>query len=272
VLNATRLEGGNVRVDWDVTDAHGRPFATVRASNVRPFANQAVDLPDVLQLENVLAAVVAKAPNEQPPILRLFAPDGTPLRAGSIPWNAQPYMFQVSNPVAGTYRVGLDMNTGTYSGQIGAEKPLVLLDAAVAAMSYPDTAVADAWFRHEVSVTNPSQADLGTATWTVTLANPGVSLRPKDVVLQMRVGGVWQRVTLSAVNGQLVGTVVTDVNLAAGATHTWELRTQPRVAGALTFTNVFQSASTNASASATVTVTLGAAASWGSQEFAGVTG
>ncbi len=266
VLNPTRAEGGSVRVDWDLTDAQGIPFATVRASNVRPF----MDLPEVLQLEGVLAAVTAKAPNEQLPILRLFAPDGLPLRAGSIGWNAQPYTFQVPGPVPGAYRVGLEVNTGTYSGLVSAEKPLVLLDSAAATLTYPEVAVTDAWFRHQATVTNPSSADLGTATYTVTLANPAISLRPANVVLQVRVNGVWQRVTLTAAGGgQLTGTVATGLALTPGASHTFELRTQPRVTGPLTFTNTFHSAATTATASATVTVAMAAAATpFGGRHFA----
>jgi hypothetical protein len=270
VLNPTRQEGGTVRVDWDLTDAHGIPFATVRASNVRPF----LDLPEVLQLEGVLAAVTGKAPNEQLPILRLFAPDGTALRAGSLPWNAQPYTFQVPDPVAGAYKVGLEVNTANYSGLVSAEKPLVLLDSALATMTFPEVAVTDSWFRHETTVSNPSAVDLGLAAYTVTLANPNISLRPRDVVVQVRVGGVWERVTLTAAGGgQLTGTVATGLGLAPGASHTFELRTQPRVTGPLTFTSQFQSAATNASASATVAVAMAtAAAPFGGRHFAALGG
>lgn len=125
-LAASGQEGGaKVRVDWDVTDASGHPYATVLATGVRPFA----DLPDVLPLENVVAAVRGEAPQEQLPILRFFAPDGTPLRAGSIGWNAQPFSFDVADPRPGRYRVALELNTGGYSGQVAAETPVVLVPA-----------------------------------------------------------------------------------------------------------------------------------------------
>lgn len=265
-LAATREPEGMVRVDWEVTDAYGHPFATVLASDVRPFVN----LPGVLPLEDVLAAVRAEAPNEELPILRLFGPDGAALRAGSIGWNAQPFRFEVPDPRAGVYRVGLDLDTGTYSGPVAAEVPLVLLDEAVATMTYPDAAYADVWFRHEVRLHNPSQADLGTATWTVRLANPSVNLRPKDVVLQIRVGGAWQRVRLTADAGVLTGTVVADVSAASGSDHTWQLRTRVRVDGPLTFTNEFHGTQVDATVGDTVTVTPAPAGyrAWGEHVFA----
>lgn len=229
-------DGKKVRVDWDVTDAFGHPYATVLATPVRPFA----DLPDVLPLENVVAAVRGEAPQEQLPILRFFAPDGTPLRAGSIGWTAQPFTFDVADPRPGRYRVGLELDTGTYSGQVTAEAPVVLLDAPVVRTSVPATATQDEWLRHEVGIENPSAADLGQVDWSVTIAQDGTALRPKDVTLQLRVGGVWQKVTLNASDGKLVGTVVSPVTLAPGVAHSWPLRVMPKVAGTLSITNSFR--------------------------------
>lgn len=234
-------DGTRVRVDWDVTDAFGHPYATVLATGIRPFA----DLPAVLPLEDVVAKVRGEAPQEQLPILRLHAPDGTPLRAGSIGWNAQPFTFDVADPQPGRYRVALELETGTYSGQIAAQTPLVLLDQPVVRTSYPATAPADGWFRHEVGIENPSSADLGEVTWTVTLAKDGTALRPKDVALQLRVDGAWQKVTLTASDGKLVGTVVAPVGLAPGAVHDWRLRTRPKVAGVLSITNSFRGGEVN---------------------------
>jgi hypothetical protein len=208
------------------------------------------------------------------PILRLFAPDGTALRAGSLPWNAQPYSFQVPDSVAGAYKVAIEVNTATYSGLVSAEKPLVLVDSAVASMTYPEAAVTDSWFRHQATVANPSAVDLGTAAYTITLANPNISLRPRDVVVQVRVNGAWARVTLTAAGaGQLTGTVATGLGLTPGASHTFELRTQPRVTGPLTFTSQFQSAATSASASAAVAVAMATAATpFGGRHFAALGG
>lgn len=246
----TTSGSAKVRVDWDVTDAFGHPYATVLATGIRPFA----DLPEVLALEDVLAAVRREAPQEQLPILRLFAPDGTPLRAGSIGWNAQPFTFDVADPQPGRYRIGLEVDTGNHSGRVSAETAVVLLDRPVVRTSYPKTAAQDTWLRHEVGVENPSPTDLGQVTWTVTIAQDGTALKPKNVALQLRVGDTWEKVVLTASGGKLVGTVVTSVDLAPGAAHGWQLRARPKVSGTLTITNSFRGDAVNVSATDTIQV------------------
>ena len=238
VSDVTVGDDGQATVDWSVTDAHGLPFATVMASDVRPF----LTLPERARLEDVEGLVRAAAPNELKPILRLFDPNGTPVRAGSINWNARPYTFSVDPSTPdGAYRLKLDVDTGGYSGDITDEATMQVGEPAVADVSVSDTRGAFPVGEHtqyEVTATNSGTADSGSMAWTVRIA-AAKALAPKDVVLRLRVGNTWQRVALTRDGGALTGTVVADTAVAAAATQTWRMSLLLRAPGTYTVTDTF---------------------------------
>ena len=229
---------GKAAVDWSVTDAHGVPFATVMASAVRPF----LSLPERAALEDVEGLVRAAAPNELKPILRLFAPDGTPVRAGSINWNARPYAFTVDPGTPnGAYRLALDVDTGGYSGDLTGEARLRVGPEPVAVVSVTDTRgtfVPGTHTPYDVRATNTGTADSGPMAWTVRVA-AGRPLVPTDVVLRLKVGGKWQRVALTHDNGALTGTVVTAATVAAGSQQAWQLSLLVRTPGTYAVADTF---------------------------------
>lgn len=235
-------EDGKATVDWSVSDAHGLPFATVMATDVRPF----LTLPERAALEDVEGLVRAAAPNELKPILRLFDPNGTPVRAGSVNWNAQPYTFTVDPATPdGAYRLALDLDTGGYSGDITADATLQVGPPAVAEVAVTDTRESFPVGEHtqyDVTATNTGTADSGQLTWTVRVG-AGAALAPRDVVLRLRVGDTWQRVALTRDgSGALTGTVVADAALAAGQSATWRMSLLLRVAGDYSVTDTFSGA------------------------------
>lgn len=230
--------GGQATVDWSVTDAHGLPFATVLASDVRPF----LSLPERVALEDVESLVRAAVPNELKPVLRLFAPDGTPVRAGAVGWNARPFTFTVDPATPnGTYRLALDVDTGGYSGDLTGEARLQVGPAPVAEVTISDTRgtfVPGTHTQYDVAATNSGTAGTGPMTWTVRLAADH-ALTPKDVVLRLRVDDTWQRVSLTRDGDALVGTVVTDAAVAAGEAQTWRMSLLLRTPGAYEVTDRF---------------------------------
>ncbi len=92
--------------------------------------------------------------------------------------------------------------------------------------------------QYDVRATNSGTADSGPVTWTVRIAAEQAPA-PKDVVLRLRVGSTWQRVTLTRDGGALTGTVVADAAVAAGSARTWRLSLLLRTAGAYTVTDTF---------------------------------
>ncbi|MFD1148744.1 S8 family serine peptidase [Saccharothrix hoggarensis] len=221
---------GRATVDWSVTDAHGVPFATVMASAVRPFLN----LPERVALEDVEGLVRAAAPNELKPVLRLFAPDGSPVRAGSINWNARPHTFTVEPGTPdGAYRLALDVDTGGYSGDLTGEARLRVGPEPAPVMSLTDTRgtfVPEAHTEYDVRAVNSGTAASGPMTWTVRVTADR-ALAAKDVVMRLKVDNKWQRVTLANDGGALVGTVVAGAEVAAGAERTWRMSLLLRTPG-----------------------------------------
>jgi subtilisin family serine protease len=238
VGDVTVGDDGKATVDWSVTDANGLPFATIMASNIRPF----LTLPERARLEDVEGLVRAAAPNEIKPILRLFDPKGTPVRAGSINWSARPYTFTLDPSTPdGAYRLALDVDTGGYSGDITGDATLQVGPPAVADVSISDTRGAfpiGVHTQYDVVATNSGTADSGAMTWTVRVAG-AATLAPKDVVLRLKVDGVWQRVALTRDGGSLVGTVTADASVAAGASTTWRMSLQLKVPGTYSVTDTF---------------------------------
>ena len=232
---------GKATVDWSVTDAHGVPFATVMASALRPF----LSLPDRAALEDVEGLVRAAAPNELKPILRLFAPDGTPVRAGAINWNARPYAFTVEPGTPnGAYRLALDVDTGGYSGDLTGEARLRVGPEPVADVSVTDTRGAftpGTHTQYDVRAVNSGTADSGAMSWAVRVAADR-SLAPSEVVLRLKVGATWQRVALTRDGGALVGTVVADAAVAAGSERTWRMSLLVRTPGTYHVTDTFTGA------------------------------
>jgi hypothetical protein len=230
---------GRATVPWSVTDAHGLPFATVLASNVRPFYT----LPDRVALESVEGLLRAAVPNELKPILRMFDPAGKPLRAGAIGWNAQPYTFAFDpNLPNGEYRFALDVATGGYAGQVSDETSMRIGPIPAPAMSISDTRAGSAApgtaMRYDVKATNGGTADSGPLAWTVRVT-AAHALVPQNVVLRVQVDGAWQRVQLRRDGAALVGTVVADASVAAGAARTWRMSVQFQGAGTYTVADSF---------------------------------
>ncbi|MBB4905126.1 S8 family serine peptidase [Actinophytocola algeriensis] len=229
---------GQATVDWSVTDAHGVPFATIMASDVRPF----LTLPERAALEDVEGLVRAAVPNELKPVLRLFAPDGTPVRAGAVDWDARPFTFTLAPGTPdGAYRLALDVDTGGYSGDLTGEASLRVGSEPVAEVAVTDTRgsfVPGTHTQYDVRAVNSGTADSGPMAWTVRIA-AGHTLAPKDVVLRLRVGSTWQRVTLTRDGGALTGTVVADAAVAAGSEQTWRMSLLLRTAGTYTVTDTF---------------------------------
>jgi hypothetical protein len=252
-VRATGDGTGAVSVDWQATDAHGNPFATVLSTGIRPF----LDLPDVLDFADVMDVVRGEAPNEQLPILRLFAPDGAELRAGSVGWDDRPFTFTVDDVAPGSYRLDLELDTGAYRGEVTASTSLVLAEPVTVASTLPATADLDGRFPYEVTVGNAGPDDLGTAAWTVSFAHPDADLRPRDVVLQMRVGDAWERVTLTRDAGRLVGTVLPAVALGAESEQSWRMRLLVRTAGPLTVTDSLRGPGVAVDHTGAVTVAAG---------------
>lgn len=232
-------EGGRTTVPWSVTDAHGLPFATVLASDVRPFYT----LPDRAALESVEGLLRAAVPNELKPVLRLFDPAGKPLRAGSIGWNAQPYTFTFDpNAPDGEYRVKLDVATGGYAGLVSDETSLRIGPIPLPEVSISDTrggtAAPGTAMRYDVRAANAGTADSGPLAWTVRVTAEHAPT-PQNVVLRVQVDGAWQRVQLRRDGAALVGTVVADASVAAGAARTWPLSVQFQGAGTYTVADSF---------------------------------
>ncbi|MGB3439271.1 MAG: S8 family serine peptidase [Actinophytocola sp.] len=229
---------GQATVDWSVTDAHGVPFATIMASDVRPF----LALPERAALEDVEGLVRAAVPNELKPVLRLFAPDGTPVRAGAVNWNARPFTFTLAPGTPdGAYRLALDVDTGGYSGDLTGEATLRVGPEPVAEVAVTDTRgtfVPGAHTQYDVSAVNGGTADTGPMSWTVRIAADH-ALAPKDVVLRLRVGSTWQRVALTRDGDALTGTVVADAALAAGSAETWRMSLLLRTTGSYDVTDTF---------------------------------
>ncbi|WP_291416507.1 S8 family serine peptidase [Actinophytocola sp.] len=253
-------EDGVTTVDWSVTDAHGRPFETIMASDVRPF----LTLPERTKLEDVEGLVRAAAPNELEPILRLFDPAGEPVRAGSIEWDAQPFTFTLDPSTPhGEYRLALDLDTGGYSGDITAATALRVGPEPVADVRVSDTragaAEQNAALRYDVLAANRGTADSGPLAWTVRIAS-GSAVAPKDVVLRVLVDGAWQRVRLTRDGTGLTGTVTGDVALAAGAERTWRMSLLFKQSGTYTVTDTFAGAAVSVTSADDITVAAPVAA------------
>ena len=215
-------DDGRVTVGWDVTDGHGNPFATVLASDLRPF----VTLPAMVRLESIEGLLRAGVPNELKPVLRLFDPSGAPVRAGTVDWSARPYSFTLAAGTPdGRYRLSLESNTGGYDGtvtdaadvQVGDPAPNVGLTVDRPAALASGTEV-----RYPVAATNTGSAAAGPLTWTVTVARAGGPVDRRDVVLRLRTDRGWQRVTLTG-SGTLSATVAGGITLAADAGATWQM-------------------------------------------------
>lgn len=74
--------------------------------------------------------------------------------------------------------------------------------------------------------------------WTVRIAADH-ALAPNDVVLRLRVGSTWQRVTLTRDRDALIGTVVADAAVAAGSDATWRMSLLLRTTGTYTGTDTY---------------------------------
>ncbi|MGX7826210.1 S8 family serine peptidase [Actinokineospora sp. 24-640] len=248
-------ENGSTTVDWSIVDSHGLPFETVIATNVRPF----LTLPERLPLEHVEGVVRGGGPNELKPILRLFDPAGTQIRAGSVEWDAQPFTFSLPADAAdGLYRLELGTNTGGYSGEVSAAKSFRVGPEPAPDVVVSDTrgtsAVAGTALAYDVLAANHGTAASGPLAWTVRLTGEK-ALAPNDVVLKLGTGTSWQRVRLTRDgSGGLVGTVVGDVALAGGAEKTWRLSLLLHTPGTVTVTDTFTGEGTSAVGTDVITV------------------
>lgn len=257
LADATAGAGGEVSLDWRVVDGHGHPFATALATDIEPF----VALPDVLQLEQVEGLLRGAVPNELRPVLRMFDPDGAQVRAGSIAWNAQPYRFTLAPGTPdGRYRLVLEAPTGGYGGtvsdeanlQVGAPAPhLLLTDTRPASATLGDATV------YQVGATNNGGAASGPLSWQFRITRAAGPADSRDVVLRLRVGDEWRRVTLRPDGtGALTGTVTDGFTLAVDASRTWQvsltIRDEP---DAYTVTDRFTGTGVDATNTDTLTLT-----------------
>lgn len=251
----TVADNGVTSVDWSIVDGNGVPFETVIATDVRPF----LALPERLPLEHIEDAVRRAGPNEFTPILRLFDPAGTAIRAGSVEWDAQPFTFTLPADAAdGLYRLELGTDTGGYSGAVSAAKSFRLGPEPAPDVVVSDTrgasAVAGTALAYDVLAANHGTAASGPLAWTVRLTGEA-ALAPSDVVLKLGTGDSWQRVRLTRDgSGGLVGTVVGDVALAEGAEKTWRLSLLLRTPGTVTVTDTFTGEGTSAVGTDVITV------------------
>ncbi len=225
---------GQVTVDWGVTDGYGRPFATVLSGDVRPFRA----LPELVELERIEALIRADASHEQKPLLRLYDPTGTQVRAGSIEWSAQPYSFALdADATGGQWGLALEAGVGGYGETATAAASLQVGDIRLAS-TRPETVVTRSVANYELRAVNDGAA-AGPFTWTVRITGSGGALAPRDVVLRVLTDSGTKRVELASDGaGGLVGTVAEGVTLAPGE-RVWHLSLQVTGAGTYTFVDHF---------------------------------
>jgi hypothetical protein len=117
-LDASFTDGTEFTADWQVTDAHGHPFTKIASTALRPF----VDLPDVLELEQVAGHVESLAPNPGEVIMRVFDPDGQGLHGGGIDWEDRTVVRDLADMTddmtPGAYTLEIEIDTGLYSGTL----------------------------------------------------------------------------------------------------------------------------------------------------------
>lgn len=231
-------DAGKAALDWDVTDAHGVSFATVLAGEERPF----LDLPERTRLEDVEGLVRAAAASEVKPVLRLYNPQGTEIRAGSINWNARPYPLELGADIPdGTYGLKLEVGTGGYSGDLSAQANAHVGPPPAPQVSVSDTRGAFDLRKNtefDVTATNSGNAGSGPMTYTVRISGPD-DLRAKDVTLRLKDGPRWKAVRLTGGDGVLTAKLVSDVDLAAGASQTWRLSLRIEKPGNYQITDTF---------------------------------
>ncbi|WP_153392994.1 S8 family serine peptidase [Ornithinicoccus halotolerans] len=105
-------DGTEVTVDWGLADGYGHEVEVVLSGEVRPF----LDLPEVLDLEDVTAQVRAMTSEEGQLLMRLRS-GSTDIRAGSIGWDDRPVVFEQELD-SGVYKVIIEADTGSYSGEL----------------------------------------------------------------------------------------------------------------------------------------------------------
>jgi hypothetical protein len=132
--------------------------------------------------------------------------------------------------------------TGGYAGQVSDETSLRIGPVPAPAMSISDTRAGSAApgtaMRYDVKAANSGTADSGPLAWTVRVT-AAHALVPQNVVLRVQVDGAWQRVQLRRDGAALVGTVVADASVAAGAARTWRMTVQFQGAGTYTVADSF---------------------------------
>jgi subtilisin family serine protease len=123
-LEASFDDGTLFTTRWRVSDAHGHAFEELAATDLRGFD----DLPEVLPLEDVAAMVRGHAGHPGELVLRLDAPDGTPVHAGGLTWSQRELQRDLAELVdeveAGGYGLRLEVATGHYSGALTADTTL----------------------------------------------------------------------------------------------------------------------------------------------------
>ena len=217
-VSATAAEDGTSTVNWRVTDAYGRPFATVLSGDLRPFAT----LPEVVELEQIVGLLRSAMTHEYQPVLRLFDPTGTQLRAGGIGWDAQPYPFTLDpEALGGEYQLRLEANVGGYGDPVTATGAMQVGDIRLDA-TRPAAVVTKSTWEYRMGATNSGDAT-GPLTWTIEITSDRGALSTKDVTLRVRDGKHWKTVKLTArEDGTLVGTISDSISLPQGET-SWQL-------------------------------------------------
>jgi hypothetical protein len=114
-LTAT-AKGTSLTATWSVTDAHRVPFTVMAHTPLRSEVPAPVPPPAVAALADLPSVVLARAPEPEEAVLRLFDPTGTQLHAGGLRWDRREVTRELSAPVAaGRYRLELSVTSDGYS-------------------------------------------------------------------------------------------------------------------------------------------------------------
>ncbi len=106
---------GTVTTTWSVTDAHRNPFAVMAHTPLRDTVPAAVPPPATAAIGDLPKVVLARAPQQEELVLRLYDGAGAVLHAGGVGWSQREVTREVGALPAGTYRVQLTAATGGYS-------------------------------------------------------------------------------------------------------------------------------------------------------------
>jgi subtilisin family serine protease len=148
--------------------------------------------------------------------------------------------------------VSIEAGSGGNGGGGDEETPAVELST-----TRPSEAAFSDWFTYEVRVVNPSDTDLGTADWMLSVEHESRTLDPRDVTVQLLTDEGRERVELARDGEGLSATLAEGVAIPAGADLTFEVRMRARIVGELTFTDRLVGDAVDATTTSTLEVARG---------------